>query len=120
MSAGLAPRAQAVAVRSSAARLPLPIGQAATWKLPAGVTKRLPIPGACRAWEVESVLEKRQSQNQPQRGSFLPDLQPYIPALSQEDGEKWTAAGNLQPTLPKSDGVLANTIVESPALHHNA
>jgi len=52
--------------------------------------------GACRAWGVDS-------ENRPQRGQFLPDLQPRSPARGQKDGEKWTAAVDSQPTLPKPD-----------------
>ena len=52
--------------------------------------------GACRTWGVDS-------ENRPQRGQFLPDLQAHSPAMGQEDGEKWTAAVDLQPTTPKSD-----------------
>ena len=55
--------------------------------------------GACRAWGVES-------ENRPQRGQFLPDLQPHSPAMGQKDGEKWTAAVDSQPTLPKPDRLL--------------
>ncbi|MDO8776349.1 MAG: hypothetical protein Q7K57_48090, partial [Burkholderiaceae bacterium] len=55
--------------------------------------------GACRAWGVES-------ENRPQRGQFLPDLQAHSPAMGQKDGEKWTAAVDLQPTIPKSDWLL--------------
>jgi len=36
----------------------------------------------------------------------LPDLQPHSPAMGQKDGEKWTAAADLQPTTSKSDGLL--------------
>jgi SulP family sulfate permease len=54
---------------------------------------------ACRALVVES-------KNWPQRGQFLPDLQAHSPAMGQKDGEKWTAAVNLQPTIPKSDRLL--------------
>ena len=36
--------------------------------------------GACRAWGVES-------ENRPQRGQFLPDLQAHSPAMGQKDGE---------------------------------
>ena len=46
------------------------------------------------------------SENRPQRGQFLPDLQAHSPAMGQKDGEKWTAAVDLQPTIPKSDGLL--------------
>ena len=36
----------------------------------------------------------------------MPDLQAHSPAVGQKDGEKWTAAVDLQPTLPKSDRLL--------------
>jgi len=55
--------------------------------------------GACRAWGVDS-------ENRPQREQFLPDLQPHSPAMGQKDGEKWTAAVDSQPTLPKPDRLL--------------
>ncbi|MDP3827347.1 MAG: hypothetical protein Q8Q74_12425, partial [Polaromonas sp.] len=55
--------------------------------------------GACRARGVES-------ENRPQRGQFLPDLQAHTPAMGQKDGEKWAAAVDLQPTLPKPDSLL--------------
>ena len=55
--------------------------------------------GARRAWGVES-------ENRPQRGQFLPDLQTHSHAMGQKDGEKWTAAADLQPTIPKSDRLL--------------
>ena len=55
--------------------------------------------GGCRAWGVDS-------ENRPKRGQFLPDLQPHSPAMGQKAGEKWTAAVDLQPTLPKSDSLL--------------
>ena len=50
------------------------------------------------------------SENRPQRGQFLPDLQAHSPALGQEDGEKWTVAVDLQPTIPKSDRLLDNLV----------
>ena len=37
----------------------------------------------------------------------MPDLQAHSPAMGQKDGEKWTAAVDLQPTIPKSDRLLA-------------
>ena len=46
------------------------------------------------------------SENRPQRGKFWPDLQAHTPAMGQKVGEKWTAAVDLQPTLPKSDRLL--------------
>ncbi len=55
--------------------------------------------GACWTWGVDS-------ENRPQRGQYLPDLQAHSPAMGQEDGEKWTAAVDLQPTSPKSDRLL--------------
>ena len=61
--------------------------------------------GACRAWGVDS--EKR-----PQRGQFLPDLQTHT-AMGQKAGKKWTAEAVSQPTIPKSDRLVALT----PRLH---
>ena len=55
--------------------------------------------GGCRTWSVKS-------ENRPQRGQFLPDLQPHSPAMGQKDGGKWTAAADLQPTTSKSDRLL--------------
>ena len=55
--------------------------------------------GVCRAWSVES-------ENRPQRGQFLPDLQAHSTAMGQKDGEKWTAAVDLQPTISKPDWLL--------------
>jgi SulP family sulfate permease len=57
-------------------------------------------PGACRTWSVES-------ENRTQRGQFSPDLQPHSGAMGQKDGEKWTAAADLQPTISTSDRLLA-------------
>ncbi|MFZ3125296.1 MAG: ATP-binding cassette domain-containing protein, partial [Acidovorax sp.] len=60
--------------------------------------------GGCRTWSVDSE-NRRFRQNGPQRGQFLPDLQPYSPAMGQKDtvleerqSQKWTAAADLQPT----------------------
>ena len=36
----------------------------------------------------------------------MPDLQAHSPAMGQKDGEKWTAAVDLQPALPKPDRLL--------------
>ena len=55
--------------------------------------------GACRALGIDSEKE-------PQRGQFLPDLQAHSPTMGQKAGEKWTAAALLQPMLPKSDRLL--------------
>ena len=60
--------------------------------------------GACRTWGGES-------ENRPQRGQLLPDLQAHSPAMGQGDGEKWTAAVDLQPTLPKSDRLLGSAVM---------
>ena len=54
---------------------------------------------ACRIYGVDS-------ENRPQRGQFLPDLQAHSPAMGQKDGEKWTAAVDSQPTFHKSDRLL--------------
>ena len=71
--------------------------------------------GASRTWGVDS-------ENRPQRGQFLPDLQAHSPAIGQKDGEKWTAAVDLQPTTPKSDGLLGSGLylLSSPALEATA
>jgi hypothetical protein len=67
--------------------------------LPAETSGQLPDLGGCGAWGAES-------ENRPQRGQFLPDLPAHSPAMGQEDGEKLTAAADLQPTIPKSDTLL--------------
>ena len=54
---------------------------------------------ACRTLVVDS-------ENRPQRGQFLPDLQTHSPAMGQKADEKWAAADDLQPTIPKSDRLL--------------
>ncbi len=56
--------------------------------------------GACRALGIDSEKE-------PQRGQFLPNLQAHSPAMGQKDGEKWAAVVDLQPTIPKSDRLPA-------------
>ena len=66
-----------------------------------GLLAARPVLGVCRTWSVES-------ENQPQRGQFLPDLQPHSPAMGQKDGEKWTAAADFQPTISKSDRLLGS------------
>ncbi len=73
--------------------------------------------GACRALGIDSEKE-------PQRGQFLPDLQAHSPAMGQKAGEKWTAAALLQPMLPKSDRLLATAATDraapAPWLHASA
>jgi len=64
-----------------------------------------PVLGGCRAWGAES-------ENRPQRGQFLPDLQAHSPAMGQEDGKKWTAAAGFQPAIPKSDSLPEATAAE--------
>ena len=78
-----------------------------------------------------SDLGRLTSENRPQRGQFLPDLQAHSPAMGQNKvsvktnlyssyvgakktvrakcgvSQKWTAAVDLQPPLPKSDRLLA-------------
>ena len=61
-------------------------------------------PGACQTRSVDS-------ENRPQRGWFLPDLQPHSEAMGQKDGEKWTAAADLQPTISGSDRLPAHPSV---------
>ena len=62
-----------------------------------------------------SDLGRLTSENRPQRGQFLPDLQTHSPAMGQKGGEKWTAAVDLQPTIPKSDRLLGTHGVLHPA-----
>lgn len=71
----------------------------------AGTAPRFDALGACRPWGVES-------ENWPRRGQFLPDSKPHSHAMGQDDGDKWTAAANLQPTIPKSDGLSARAFRE--------
>ena len=52
--------------------------------------------GAGRAWGVEARIG-------PSEDSFSRILRLIAEAMGQEAGEKWTAAVNLQPTLPKPD-----------------
>ena len=75
------------------------------WRCAAGGASVVGELGACRTWSVESE-NRRFHQNRPQRGQFLPDLQRHSPAMGQKDGEKWTAAADLQPTISKSDRLL--------------
>ena len=75
------------------------------WRSAAGGASVVGELGACRTWSVESE-NRRFHQNRPQRGQFLPDLQRHSPAMGQKDGEKWTAAADLQPTISKSDRLL--------------
>jgi len=56
-------------------------------------------PGRCRTWSVDS-------ESGPQRGPLLPDPRPHSPTMEQEDGNQWTAAAHLQPTVSKSDSLL--------------
>ena len=55
--------------------------------------------GACRAWGVEAKIG-------PSEDSFCRIRRLIAEAMGQEAGEKWTAAVNLQPTLPKPDRLL--------------
>ena len=63
---------------------------------------------ACRIYGVDS-------ENRPQRGQFLPDLQAHSPAMGQKDGEKWTAAVDSQPTFHKSDRLPGRCFVRRSA-----
>ncbi len=40
------------------------------------------------AWEPVGLGASKKCGNRPQRGQFLPDLQPHSPAMGQKDGEK--------------------------------
>ena len=55
--------------------------------------------GACRAWGVEAKIG-------PSEDSFCQGRRLIAIAMGQEADEKWTAAVNLQPTLPKPDRLL--------------
>ena len=76
----------------------------------AALMQKFPDLGACRAWGVDS--EKR-----PQRGQFLPDLQAHSSTMGQKAGKKWTAEAVSQPTIPKSDRLLAH---DEPCMAHVA
>ena len=62
--------------------------------------------GACRAWGVEAFTECGVAKIGPSEDSFCQVRRLIAEAMGQEAGEKWTAAVNLQPTLPKSDRLL--------------
>lgn len=55
--------------------------------------------GACRAWGAEARLG-------PSEDSFCRVCRPIAEAMGQEAAEKWTAAAQLQPALPKPDSLL--------------
>lgn len=65
----------------------------------AEITEHLRL-GACRTVVVDS-------ENRPQRGRFLPDSPPHGCSMGQEAGEKGSSAVDSQPTIPKSDRLLA-------------
>jgi len=50
----------------------------------------------------------------------LPDLQPHSPAMGQKDGEKLTAAADLQPTISTSDSLLSHNWPAQAALFFEA
>ena len=107
LCAGLA-RAYAEGARHAGAQVQfLDVGQLAFNPVFEGYGAAQP-PGGCRAWSVES-------ENRPQRGQFLPDLQPHSRAMGQKDGEKWTAAVDLQPTISKSDSLLEPDLLAAQA-----
>lgn len=70
-------------------------------------------PGASRTWGGKS-------ENRPQRGDFLPDLQADSPAMGPKAGEKCTAAVDLQLTMPKSGRLLDRPLCWSPAVQVGA
>lgn len=69
------------------------------------LARRAPL-AACRTLVVDS-------ENRPRRAHFLPDLPPHSHSMGQEAGEKGAVAVGLQPTIPKSDRLLA---IPAPAL----
>ena len=62
--------------------------------------------GACRAWGVEAFTECGGAKIGPSEDSFCRIRRLIAIAMGQEADEKWTAAVNLQPTLPKPDRLL--------------
>ena len=54
------------------------------------------------------AAESGDSERRPRRGQFLPDLQPHSAAMGQKDGEKWTAAADLQPPIFLPPGLLGS------------
>ncbi|MFZ5487485.1 MAG: hypothetical protein ACOY5G_10875 [Pseudomonadota bacterium] len=62
--------------------------------------------GACRTLGVDS-------ENAPRRGKFLPDSPPHSGTMGQEDSKKWAAAAHSQPTIPKSDRLLAYLLLDA-------
>ncbi len=70
--------------------------------------------GACRTLVVDS-------ENRPRRGCFLPDSPPHGYSMGQESGKKGAGAVDLQPTIPKSDRLLARIrLMESRLLRAGA
>jgi hypothetical protein len=67
---------------------------------------RVPCLRACRAWGVEAKFG-------PSEDSFCRVRRPIAIAMGREAGEKWTAAADLQPTLPKSHRLPADMILAS-------
>ena len=59
--------------------------------------------GACRVWGVEAKIG-------PSEDSFCQVRRLIAIAMGQEADEKWTAAVNLQPTLPKPDRLLDTAV----------
>jgi hypothetical protein len=48
------------------------------------------------------------SENAPQRDQFWPDARPQGGTPGHEDGQRWVAAAHAQPTMPRSDRLLAS------------
>jgi len=90
------------------------------WIIQAGSVARLKIIGlspiiqrclaACRTLVVDS-------ENRPRRDQFVPDSPPHGGSMGQEAGEKWAAAVDLQPTIPKSDRLLGAVAFAMHTLH---
>ena len=70
--------------------------------------------GACRAWGVEAFTQCGVAKIGPSEDSFCQVRGLIAIAMGQEAGEKWTAAVNLQPTLPKSDRLLGAKRSDTP------
>ena len=78
------------------------------FRYPAGVPLHSGL-GACRAWGVEAKFD-------PGEDSFCRVCSPIAVAMGQKVGEKWTAEAVSQPTIPKSDRLLAD--IEAQSLDH--
>ncbi|HYN58987.1 MAG TPA: glucoamylase family protein, partial [Rubrivivax sp.] len=73
------------------------------WPAAAGAASS---PEAGRAWSIER-------DRRPQRGRFLPGLQPHGPARGPQAGDGWAAAADLQPTLTAPDRLPEAVVLDT-------